>query len=81
MSSTLNWKPVETSKGYFENDLKRILGRYFFGGDGSVWHGSKVVNYDFIDYLKGLRDGGNKDAGKLIKLIEKHGSIELFLEY
>jgi len=81
MSSTLNWKPVETSSGCFDDSLKRILGKKYFGGDGSCWDGPVEMNNNSLEYLAGLADGGNKDAGKLIKLIRKHSSIELFLEY
>ena len=81
MSSTLNWKPVETSNGYFEDDLKRILGKKFFGGDGSCWDGGVIMGSDNLQYLSGLADGGIKDATALIKIIKKYGSVELFLEY
>jgi len=81
MSSTLNWKPLETSNGHFNDELKRILGKKYFGGDGSCWDGGVTVDDDCLEYLAGLRDGGNKDAGKLMKVIAKHGPVELFLEY
>ena len=81
MSSTLVWKPVDCPKGRFENQLKRAIGSYKFGGDGSCWDGSVIVDSDDIKFLKGLLHAGIKEAGDLIDLIYKHEQIELLLEY
>lgn len=81
MSSTLVWRPVESPNGYFENNLKRAIGSYKFGGDGSCWDGSVTVDKEDIKFLKGLLHAGIAEAEELIDLICKHDQIELFLEY
>ena len=81
MSSTLVWRPVESPNGYFENNLKRAIGSYKFGGDGSVWDGPVVFDKDEVKFLKGLLHAGIADAEDLIDLIYKHEQIELLLEY
>lgn len=81
MSSTLSWKPVESPKGHFEKQLKRAIGSYKFGGDGSYWDGSVVVDKEDVKFLKGLLHAGIAEAEELIDLIYKHERIELLLEY
>lgn len=81
MSSTLVWKPVDSPRGHFNNELKRAIGSYKFGGDGSCWDGSVIVDDDDIGFLKGLLHAGIKEAEELIDLIDSHDQIELQLEY
>jgi len=81
MSSTLVWKPIESPSGYFENQLKRAIGSYRFGGDGSCWDGSVIVDNGDVKFLKGLLHAGIKEAEELIDLIHTHEQVELYLEY
>lgn len=72
MSSTLVYRPIKSYEGNLPDELKfSLLNRF----DGIIENVS--VDEDFIPYLEGLKDGGVKGADKLIKLIKKHGEIEL----
>lgn len=71
MSSTLYWKPVKNYSGYLADQLKFILReRHGYGFD------IEMTKKD-IPYLQGLADANVADAKKLIRLIEKHGTIAL----
>jgi hypothetical protein len=74
------WKPVEEAKGHLPDELKYKLSRKLWDTDGSCGNGPAVVDERIIPYLEGLRDAGIKGADKLIKLIQEHGSIELWHE-
>ena len=79
MSATLCWTPAEPKGGgTFDDSLKFILRKKLFDPSSTS---DVTIDEDFIDYLEGLKDGGIKDADTLIKEIEKHGNIRLWLEY
>jgi hypothetical protein len=80
MSSSLVWYPPEKAMGYLSDQLKYKLGRKLFDTDGSTG-GTIVIGEKLIPYLEGLRDAEIKDAGKLIELIKKYGSVTLTWEY
>ena len=76
MSATLMWEPVKREAKSLPDDLKFVL-RDKCGIDAkrSRW------NKDHIPYLAGLKDAGIEEAQELIDILEKHGEIELWLEY
>lgn len=80
MSTNAYWRPVVPKKGYeLGDDIKRKVARRYLDHDGSLT-GSVVLDIDALNWLEGLRDGGVKDAEKLIGAIEKHGEIEVWIE-
>lgn len=80
MSATLMAYPPPSNGVSLSDELKYKLGRKLFGTDGTTG-GTIEVGADLVPYLEGLHDGGIKDAGKLIKLIEKHGTVTLTWEH
>jgi hypothetical protein len=80
MSATLMAYPPPSNGTSLSDELKYALGRKLFGTDGTTG-GTIDVDAGLVPYLEGLRDGGIKDAGKLIKLIEKHGGMTLTWEH
>lgn len=76
MSSALVWKPFKNYSGVLDDALKYVLEKR--DGPSSV---VGVYGEESLDYLRGLRDAGVKDAGKLINLIERHGEVELDLQW
>lgn len=77
MSATLHLRPANPQEeGTLSDDLRWKLGRKLCDTDGSIGYPT-VVTASLIPYLEGLADAGIKDASKLIKLIEKHGEIEV----
>lgn len=78
MSSSLRWEPVERdAKPAGGSDLKFAL-RKRFGEPVDI-----ILNGRAIPWLEGVRDAATSkdlatDAGRLIGLIEKHGSIRVF---
>lgn len=81
MSSTLVWKPVESPKGCLGDQLKRVIGSWKFGGDGSCWDGSVILAEEDVKFLEGLLHARIGEAGDLIDLIHKYEHVELLLEY
>ena len=81
MSSSLVWRAVKKPNGSFGTALKRALGSWKFGGDGSVWGASIVLSNKDIEQIKVMKALGVSDADELIDAIYKYGSIELWLEY
>jgi len=59
------------------DDLKRILARKYWDHDGSLSNGPIRMYDTHLNYLRGLRDAGVKDAQKLIDGIEKFDLIEV----
>lgn len=76
MTTTLLWSPVTDYSGTLSEDLKRILARKYLDHDGSL-SGTAVLDNTELPYLEGLADAGITSAAKLVKLIKKHGAIEL----
>lgn len=80
MSTNAYWRPVVPKKGNdLSDDIKRKIARRYMDHDGSL-SGSVRLDSAALGWLEGLRDGGVKDAGKLIDAIEKHHEIEVWLE-
>lgn len=80
MSASLCWSPPPSEGGRLSDELKYKLGRYLCDTDGTIGYPTQVTSAD-IEYLKGLKDCGIKDADKLIALIEKYGEINLRWEH
>jgi len=81
VTSSLMWKPVLPAGGDLPDELKRTLSRKLWDTDGSYGGGTCVVDASLLPYLEGLRDAGTKGAAQLIKLIQKHGEVELWHEH
>ena len=72
MSSNLGWIPVKTNNyKWLDIDLKFALRK--------SWGNPVAAKIDCcqLEYLRGLRDAGLKDAQKLIDAIEKYGEIQV----
>lgn len=80
MSATLMAYPPPNNGVNLSDELKYKLGRKLFNTDGTIG-GTIDVDADLLPYLEGLRDAGIVDAGKLMKMIEKHGSVTLTWEH
>lgn len=75
MSGSLMWEPAERKKKSLPTALKWALTKRY-GGDPNV-----TVDQNNVDYLRGLLDAGTEGAQELIDAIEKHGSVQLRVEY
>ena len=72
MSSNLGWIPSKEPKyKYLDTDIKFALRKRY--GEPV----QEIINESQLDYLRGLKDAGIKDAIKLIDAIEKYGEIEI----
>ena len=79
MSATLAYRrtPVTPPKTHYgSSELKFIFIEKY-----KLHDGSHTLTPEDIPYLEGLRDGGHKDAGKMIDCIKKYGGIEIYLSY
>lgn len=72
MSSTLKWKPT-AAKGELSDPLKFKL--------REAYQLPRIFDEGDVQFLRGLAICNVKDADKLIELIQKHGSLEIFEEY
>lgn len=77
MSSNLYWRPVNTNQGWLDSDLKFALREYL----SVAYIDSLVIGEETLPWLRGVVDSrgqGHGAAANLIKLIEKHGRIEIW---
>lgn len=80
MSTNAYWLPVVKKEGNgLSDDIKRKIARRYMDHDGSLT-GNVKLRVTALGWLEGLRDAGVKDADTLIKAINKHGEIEVWLE-
>lgn len=77
MSSTLCWKKIHKVSKSLPDHLKTILQDCELLGDMQ----SVIINYECLDFLKGLSAAGVEGAEDLIEAVEKNDRIELYLEY
>jgi len=75
MGQSIYWKPVIETADVLSDELKMILRDHFGGMDAFPLK----LDWKAKAYLQGLADGRVKDAGVVIKAIDKHGEIELEL--
>jgi len=75
MSGSLVWEPAERKKRSLPRALKWALQKRY-GGDPNV-----VMGEGHRDYLRGLIDGGVEGAQELLDAIDKHGDVQLSVEY
>jgi hypothetical protein len=80
MSATVFWKPVSKQERSFDVPAPSSFAGVMvqrFGGE--PWE----VGLGDIEWLRGLRDGGNKvaDWDEIIAAIEKHGAIRVWREH
>jgi len=76
MSSTLVYRLLVNNQK-FGDELKRILQKKY----PDILEQEICFNSNHLDYLKGLYDGGIKDAGFLINIINEHEFVYLSLQY
>lgn len=76
MSSILKWRPCKEYGHSLSDGMKFAMRDYF-----DVTHVQHRLTEDNIPYLRGLRDGGNKEAQKLVDAIGRHGEIEMKEHY
>ena len=67
MSTNLHWEPVRSGKRVGGTTLKEILGHL------------NHLNQQDKDYLRGLEDAGIDGALDLIKAIDQHNEIRLYV--
>lgn len=76
MSSNLIAEPiVHSNEIYLDTSLKFAMRKRYDG------HIDIVLTRDDVPYLSGLNDAGQKDAGKLLKLLDKHEEVRLWEHY
>lgn len=86
MASNLFWRPVNHDGECFAYELKFSLAERVWGHDGSSNSDWTEVGDNLIPFLEGVIAGAppksdrGKEAKELIKLIRKHGSVELALK-
>lgn len=86
MSTKLYWKPVvKRSDKVLGYQLKYVLAPKYFGHDGSLRSSDPVIfTSEDIDFLEGVALAGaaevKKEAKALISLIEKHDSVEVWID-
>lgn len=73
MSATLTWRSLESK--CLPDQLKFVL------RDKCNWEFPKVVSEYHISFFEGLAAAEIIGANEVLDLIEKHGQIELDLEY
>ena len=76
MSSTLMYAPKPISKKPLGLDIKRAITKHYCFNGGQICLGE-----DAVGFLNGLLCAGIDDASVLLEVIEKHGSVNIYLEY
>jgi len=81
MSTSLYWTPAPGDVPPAEElpfELKKAIAQRLWGHDGSLW-GEKVelsrANAAIIPYLEGLADAGVDGAAELIRAINTHDAV------
>lgn len=83
MATNLFWRPVNHEGECLGYELKFALSPSVFGHDGSLSSDWTEVNASLVPFLQGVIAGAppksdrSKEAKALIRLIEKHGSVEI----
>lgn len=82
MSSSLYFRVLPADKPPLSCAIQKLLGRRFWGHDGSLSGDPVQLSSSDLAYLRGLADAGDKvvsaDAKRLIDAIEKHDEVELY---
>lgn len=76
MSGHLMWEPADRKKKSLPTTLKWALEKRYGGSPNDI-----TMSQDHMNYLHGLLDGGVEGAQELIDAIDKHGSVQLTVEY
>jgi hypothetical protein len=82
MSASMLWRPVNPKPDgeYVEDAFRQAIAKRLWGGDASSSTQPHELDASDLPYLNGLRDGGVKGAQVIIDAIQKHGSIEIWIE-
>ena len=76
MSANLMWEPAKRKAKSLPDALKFVLRDKCGLNNDRHTYGTEELSY-----LMGLRDAGIDGAAELIKAIEQHESVEVWLEY
>ena len=81
MSTNLYMFPkIDPEAECLSKELKFAISQKFWGHDGSLGGENVYIDGENLSYFEGLRDGGIKDAEKVIQAIKKYGAIILNLQ-
>lgn len=80
MSLDLYYSPGLREPDSLPKALKYVLGRRLWGEEVHLQSPPQTVDKTLIPYLEGLRDAGTDGAQRLIDLIEKYGSVRLWID-
>jgi len=76
MSAHLYWKPAGDGERIGGPALRDALMRKYMSG-----HGDHVaLDHDSRDFLEGLAAGGVDGAAELLRLIDEHGAIDVWVQ-
>ena len=75
MSTTLWWRPCQTLHTALDDDLKHVLGK-----QGKLNACRYVADNTQRLYFEGLRDAGVTGARDILDALERHQTIELWVE-
>lgn len=77
MSASLMIQPVKPIEGIsLSHELKLAIQDRYFDGSNQV-----TISSNDREFFEGLKAAGIKDANKVLKLIDKHDLLEIWLEY
>ena len=75
MSANLMFEPIIERGKNLSDEL-----RFAFEKSWNLADGEKILTESDLLYLRGIRDGGIKEAQKLIDAITKYGEVKIWLE-
>lgn len=78
----MHWRPVNPKPEgeYVDDDFRHSVAERFWGHDGSLRSDPRELDKSDLPYLQGLRDGRVQGAQAIIDAIQKHGTIEVWIE-
>lgn len=80
MSTSLYWKPPVKEHSFVGTQIKYHLAPKLWGHDGTLSSEWTIIDKSLIPFLEKLKGKEVRaEAQKLIKLIRKHGQIEISL--
>jgi len=79
---TLNCRPIVEKEDVALSDNLKFILRKKIGDPVGRPYPYRIESYNnaWIEYLKGLFDGGIDDAKKIIDLLEEYGAVEIYEE-
>lgn len=82
MSSSMYWRPAPKEvppPNELSYELKKAVARRWWDHDGSLNGGEIEIGRGHLNYLQVLADGGVEGADDLIKAVEEHGNVLVWI--